>query len=78
MIKKEYLLAALIAFFVIILSNAYLLYGIFVPKEGMEFIKRMYGEKALTEYKMFSTHHVNSLEKIIIKLLKPIPITVHQ
>ena len=45
-----------------------------IPKEGMEFIKRMYGEKSLTEYKMFSTHHVNSIEKMIIKLLKPIPI----
>jgi hypothetical protein len=45
-----------------------------IPNDGMEFIKRMYGEKALTEYKMMSTHHVNSIEKMIIKILSPIPI----
>lgn len=42
MIKKEYLLAVLIGFFVIVLSNAYLLYGIFVPKDGLEFLGRRF------------------------------------
>lgn len=42
MIKKEHLLAGLITIFMLVFSNAYLLYGIMVPKDGMEFLGRRF------------------------------------
>lgn len=38
--KKEYLLAGLISIIVLLFANAYLLFGLFTPKEGLSFLGR--------------------------------------